>query len=270
MTPSVLAVLKHWVQRPRIWTSGSRKAANLVYHFGADEAKINLEGELLHSNREYTTNRASTQFLDHDTTGLRGTAFYRISSKTQLLAEVITADIDYDHVAPGFPSRAGELTRYRVGAKWAPTGNTVGDLRVGRVVREFDSPINEEYKEFDWRIGITWTPRVRDKVTITTGREPEESYLTAASLIDNKYFTVAWQHDWTSKLLTTARYRFNDLQFVGTDRQDDLNTFSVGFEYRAAPRWATFAELRQDSRDSTAILRDYEATSFLTGIRITY
>lgn len=247
-----------------------QKAANLVYRFGASEAKINLEGELLHSDREYTTNRAFTQFLDHDTTGVRGTAFYRISSKTQLLAEIIKLDIDYDHVTPGVPSRAGELVRYRVGAKWQATGNTVGDIRVGRIVREFDSAANDDFKEMDWRMSVSWTPRVRDKITITTGREPEESYLTAATLIDNQYFTAGWLHDWSSKVSTTARYRFNDLDYIGSDRQDDLNTYSFEIEYRPATRWSTFAELRQNNRDSNAILRDYEATSFLTGIRLTY
>ncbi len=243
---------------------------NLVYRFGAPEATINLEGGVSRLDREYNTNRAFTQFLDHDITALSGTVFYRISSKTQLLAEVISADIDYDQVAPGAASRAGQAVRYRVGARWAATGNTVGDIRIGRIDRDFDSGVQSDYNEIDWKIGIDWSPRVRDKISFSTGREPEESYLNAARLIDVRYFGVSWHHDWSSKLRSTATYRLSELDFVGIARQDDMDLLSLELEYKPAPRWSAYAQIKNEERDSNGSLRDFDSTIFITGIRLAY
>ncbi|MGH8453062.1 MAG: hypothetical protein ACRESW_00775, partial [Nevskiales bacterium] len=128
-TASATARLDEWAQT----------GANLVYRFGAPQAKINLEGGIGTMDRSYSTNRSFTRFLDHDIDTLSGTVFYNVSSKTALVAEVIAADISYDDVAPGSISRAGDLTRYRVGAIWQATGNTSGDIRIGKVEREFDA-----------------------------------------------------------------------------------------------------------------------------------
>jgi polysaccharide biosynthesis protein VpsM len=247
-----------------------QNTASFSYRFGAPQARINLEAEATALDREYTTNRASTQFLDYDSTALRGTVYYRISSKTSLLAEVIGADIDYDIVAPGFASRAGDVTRYRVGARWHATGKTTGSLRIGRVERDFDSTVQEDYDEFDWQASIAWEPRMRDRLVFTTGREPEESYLNAASLIDNRFYVLNWEHDWTTMFKTRVGYSINQLDFRGLPREDDVEELSFGFEYKPARRWGVFGELSLQERDSNLDLRDYENTVLSVGLRLTY
>ncbi len=245
-------------------------AGNLLYRFGAPEAKINLEGELSAYDREYTTNRDSTQFLDFDSVSLRGTAYYKISSKTSLLAEVIGADIDYDKIALGSASRSGEITRYRLGARWLATGKTTGDVRLGRVERDFDSSVQKDYDEFDWQVSVNWEPRTRDRLSLTTGREPEESYLNAASLIDNRYYRLRWEHDWTSMFKSRLTYTFSDLDFRGIDRLDEVQEWSLDLEYKPARRWALFGEIALQERDSNQVLRDYDNTVISAGIRLTY
>jgi polysaccharide biosynthesis protein VpsM len=246
------------------------KGANLVYRFGAAEARINLEGELGSYTREYTTNRDTTQFLDYDTDAARATAYYRISSKTRLLAEVILADIDYDSVLATQPTRAGEVTRYRLGAAWQATGKTKGDLRLGRVERDFDSNLQPDYDEFDWQVSVAWEPRARDRLFFDTGREPEESFLNDASVIDNRYYRMRWEHDWGPRLTTRLRYAFNTLDYRGIAREDDVQELSLGLEYKPTRRWSLFGEIAQQTRDSNLALRDYDNTVVSAGIRLTY
>jgi polysaccharide biosynthesis protein VpsM len=246
------------------------KGVNLVYRFGAPEARINLEGELGSYTREYTTNRDTTQFLDYDTDAARATAYYRISSKTRLLAEVIQADIDYDNVAMGLPSRAGEVTRYRLGAAWQATGKTKGDLRLGRVERDFDSSLQPDYEEFDWQLTIAWEPRARDRLFLTTGREPEESFLNDASVIDHRYYRIRWEHDWGPRLTSRMHYAFNTLDYRGITREDDVQELSLALEYKPSRRWSLFGEVTQQTRDSNLALRDYDNTVISAGIRLTY
>lgn len=246
------------------------KGANLVYRFGAAEAPINLETEISHSEREYSTNRDFTQFLDHETTALRGTIYYRISSKTSLLAEVIGADIDYDDIFPGLPSRAGEVTRYRAGARWQATGKTRGEIKLGRIEREFDSSVQEDYEEFDWHLSLAWNPRERDRISFTTGREPEESFLNASSVIDTRFYRLRWEHDWSSRLVSNVDYSSSNLDFRGVEREDDIQELSFGLVYKPSSRWSLFGVMTQQERDSNQILRDYDNTIISAGIRLTY
>jgi hypothetical protein len=259
-TSSSTAKLDEWTQT----------GANLIYRFGAPEAKFNLEGEVRTMDREYTTNRDTTRFLDHDTDTLRGSVFYNLSSKTTLVAEIITADINYDDAPAFFPSRAGDLARYRVGAIWLPTGKTEADVRIGTVDREFDSDVQEDYSEFDWQIGVSWSPRPRDVLRLTTGREPEESYINAASLIDNQFATLTWTHDWTALLKTKVSYGYNDLDFRNTARQDELQSLAFGVDYMASRRWSVFGQLSLSERDSNVEVLDFETMVFTTGIRLNY
>lgn len=259
-TASATAKLDEWRQI----------GGNLIYRFGAPQAKINLEGEVRTMDRDYNTNTSTTRFLDHDIDSLRGSVFYKISSKTSLVAEVISAEIDYDDVAPGFASRAGDLMRYRVGAIWFATGKTEGDVRIGKVAREFDSGVQRDYSEFDWQVGVTWSPRARDVLRLTTGREPEESYLNAAHIIDNQYVTLSWTHDWTSLLKSRVSYHFDDLDFRGINRQDDVQRLTFGVDYQPSRRWSVFGDLSFSERDSNVAARDFDSTVFMTGIRLNY
>lgn len=247
-----------------------QKAANAVYRFGAPNATLNLETEAAVSDREYTTNRLSTRFLDHDVSSLRGTALFNVSSKTSLLAEVIHADIDYDQVAAGFPSRAGEVTRYRVGARWRASGKTTGEIKVGRIERDFDSPVQEDYEELDWQVLVTWEPRPRDRIRFIAGREPEESYINASRIIDDQFYQVKWRHDWTSFFHSELGYAYDDLDFRGIDRQDDFHRWTLDLEYKPSRRWSVFADFTLRERDSTFPSRDFENTIVTTGIRLTY
>lgn len=247
-----------------------QRGGNVVYHFGAPDATINLEGELGTYEREYQTNRASTQFLDHDVNTARGSLYYKISPKTRLVAEVIHAEVDYDAVAPGFVSRAGDVMRYRLGARWLATGKTTGDLRLGRVERDFDSSLQPEYDEFDWQATVIWEPRSRDRIRFSAGREPEESFINAARIIDHTFYDLSWRHDWTSLFNSTLRFGFDTLDFRGIDREDDVTLVSLDLEYKASRHWAVFADVSQRERDSNVDARDFDNTIVTTGIRLTY
>jgi polysaccharide biosynthesis protein VpsM len=247
-----------------------QQGANVVYHFGAPNATLNLETELSAFDREYQTNRDSTQFLDHDITALRGTVFYKISSKTSLLAEVIRAEIDYDNVQSGFPSRAGDLTRYRIGARWLATGKTTGTVKIGRLERNFDSSVQESLDEVDWEVAVLWEPRVRDRISFSTGRETEESYINAARIIDNQFYQLSWTHDWTGLLRSRVTYGFDDLDFRGINRQDDIQKLVLGLEYKPTRHWSLFGDISRRERDSSFVGRDYTDTAVTAGIRLTY
>lgn len=247
-----------------------QRGGNVVYRFGAPEATINLEAALSAFDREYQTNRASTQFLDHDHSAIRGTVFYKVSPKTRLLAEVVRGEIDYDVTATGFPSRAGDLTRYRVGAEWQATGKTSGKLKIGRLERDFDAANQESLDELDWEATITWEPRARDRISFATGRETQESYINAARIIDEKFYRVSWVHDWTSMLQSRVTYEFDDLEFQGIGRQDDRERLSLGLDFAPNRNWELYTDFSLLERDSTFPNRDFDTTFISAGIRLSY
>jgi hypothetical protein len=110
--------------------------------------------------------------------------------------------------------------------------------------------VQESLDEADWEVAVLWEPRVRDRISFSTGRETEESYLNAARIIDKQFYQLSWAHDWTGLLRSRVTYGFDDLDFRGINRQDDIQRLVLGLEYKPSRHWSVFGDISRRERDS--------------------
>jgi len=237
------------------------------YRFGAPAALINLETELGWLGREYQTNRDQTRILDFETWKVRETAFFNVSSKTSLLAEVVHTDASYDAEDPGLPSRDYQTTYYRVGMHWIATGTTSGDIRLGKMRRNFDNPAKDSMDAFDWNATVAWAPLVYSTFTFQTGVQSQQSYLPGVQLLQNRFGLIDWTHQFSYYLRSRVVYSRVNSQFIGSNRVDNIDTFAVEGNFVVSKRLLTIAGASYSRRDSNEVDRDYSDTSVYLGVR---
>lgn len=239
------------------------------YRFGAPGALINLETEAGWIGRHYETNRDQTEFLDYRIWHVRETAYFNVSSKTSLIAEVVRSDIGYYHEYAGAPTRDSTETRYRAGIHWIATGTTTGDLRIGRLHRDFDNPDRQDLNSFDWLASVSWAPQTYSVFTLQTGNQTQQSYLAGVQLIQNRFGVIDWTHDYSNYFRTRLAYSRVNSQFVGSSRVDNIDTFALEANYLATKRLIGTAGASYSRRNSNVDERDYSNTAVYLGVRYT-
>lgn len=237
------------------------------YRFGATGALINLETALGWVGREYRTNRDQTEILDFNSWEIRETAFFNVSSKTSFLAEVLYSDVNYEAEAIGAPSRDYKTTHYRVGMHWIATGTTTGDLRIGKLRREFDNPAKDSLSAVDWNATLSWAPLVYSTFTLQTGVQSQQSYLSDVQLLQNRFALIDWTHKYSNYLSSRVVYSHVNSEFIGSARVDKLDTWAIEGNYLVGQRWLATAGTSYSRRDSNQLNRDYSDTSVYLGVR---
>lgn len=244
-------------------------AGHLRYRFGAHGALINLESELGLLGRRYATNRDQTNILDYRQWTARETAFFNISSKTALLAEVFHLNNGYYTEIPNFPGRDSQENHYRVGFHWLATGTTSGDVRIGKYRREYDNPQVPRVSATDWAASLSWAPLVYSVFTFQSGVESQRSYLAGVPLIENRFETVDWTHEWSYRLRTRLAYSHINSEFVGSSRLDTIDTVGAETNYLSSLRWMWLGGVSYSHRNSNQTGRDYDDTLVYLGVRYT-
>ena len=237
------------------------------YRYGAPTALINFETELGWVGRQYKTNRDQTQILDYKSWDARETAYFNVSSKTSLLAEVLHSDVNYTTEAAGFPSRDYQTTRYRVGMHWIASGTTTGDFRIGKLRREFDNPAKDSLNAVDWTATIAWAPLVYSTFSFQTGVQSQASYLATVQLLQNRFALIDWTHKYSNYLSSRVVYSHVNTQFIGSARVDKLDTWAIEGNYLASQRWMGTVGASYSRRDSSVVNLDYGDTSVYLGVR---
>lgn len=244
-----------------------QSSVNGMYRFGAPGALINLETRVGWIGRQYQTNRTASQYLDFQSWEVGETAFFNVSSKTSLLAEVYYSDTSYDNNPTGFESRDYQTTHYRVGMHWIATGTTSGDIRIGKMHREFDDPQQKSTDQLDWNATVSWAPLVYSVFTVQTGVQSQQSYLAQVQFIQNRFGLIDWTHQFSNYFRTRVIYSHVNSAFSGSARVDKIDTFGLEGNYIFSKRWMGVAGASFSRRDSNQVGLDYNDTAAYLGVR---
>lgn len=256
--------------------------ASVLYRFGAPSARINVQVEAEIFQRQYETNRDQTQFLDFDRDTYTGTVFYNHSPKTTALLQYRHREIEYDDVRANVFARDGDEERLLVGLRWAATAKTVGDIRIGRVERDFDNnrtgggaaTPREDFEGTQWEVGISWSPKSYDTIRLSSRSDILESFIDQADFIESESTRLDWTHEWNSRLSTTAfgflgtdTFENSAASFGGSDREDDVDGLGAEVSYEIGKSWLATGTVQFEDRDSNVDARDFDNTSYFIGLK---
>jgi hypothetical protein len=155
-------------------------------------------------------------------------------ARTHVLFEASSTDFDYKSSASGLDSREN---RVYVGATWEATAATSGTVKIGSLRKKFDAGPKDTGTA--WEGLVTWNPRTYSRFDFYTSRQPTESTGLGAFIISEAY-GVVWTHAWSSLVSTTLNARFQNDEYKGATREDDIKSIGAKCPTSSAAgrRWA--------------------------------
>jgi polysaccharide biosynthesis protein VpsM len=227
-----------------------------TYRFGAENATINVEVSAFVLDHSYKNLEATNLSRDRENDGYSGTVFYRISPRTQLLAEARYEDIEYDLSTSTLDS---DETRYLAGMTWEATAKTSGTVKVGYIEKEFDSSARKDQDGTTWEVGVQWAPKTYSVFELTSSQRYEEAD-AADDGRDVESVSLAWNHSWSDRLSSEASVSMSERDYLGTgvSRSDDLDEYRIGLNYEAR-RWLSLnLGYTYSDNDSNIAVQDWD------------
>lgn len=211
-----------------------------TYTYGAPSAKARIQLSADYLSKAFDNFVSITADRERDDYSLAAKFLYAVGADTDITAEIRSTEIDYDNQA--VVRRDSNEMEYFVGLEWQATAKTSGYAKIGAGDKEFDSVFDrngalrqDPGTEVSWDAGIIWEPRSYSSVTLSTSREEEETVSTGA-FIDTTAYGISWNHGWNEELSTTLFYNFLNQDYVGSNQDDDIDSFGASVTY-AFDRW---------------------------------
>lgn len=241
------------------------------YSLGAETSKgrLDLEGGI--NTRDYDSRLDTfgddvTRVRDRDTTHGTVTFAFKVGPKTELLAEVVHRDIEYDVVALGAATLDSDETDYLLGLTWEGSAKTTGTIKVGHREKDFEAGSREDFSGPRWEAGVRWEPLTYSAFDLNTARFSDETNGTG-DFIDTENYELAWHHKWLSRLTSTLSYSFVDRVYEGSVREDEQTIASLKLNYQAR-RWLSLSTgVLLDDIDSNITGFNYDRTVFTVGFQ---
>ncbi|GLP96016.1 outer membrane beta-barrel protein [Paraferrimonas sedimenticola] len=218
-----------------------RNNAEAIYGFGGVDAAGRLELSVRYRDKKYTNFEEVTQFQNLKEMRYRGTFFYQMAPKTDLLFEIIRNDSRYDVQRPDFLSRDNDDYFGYVGASMtSDSAQVVGDIRLGYQNKRFKQGNRDKFNDFSWDVGLTWNLKTYSRIELSTSQRAKNPNQETGNYVKQTLGRVAWRHAWVERFSSTLEYYHANDDYNGIVRNDKLNQYGVSFEYDMR-RWLSFA-----------------------------
>jgi len=235
------------------------------YQFGGLNSIMRIGGGAQYANKTYKNFTDDTQFNDVNGLKFFTDADYQISDITFLTLDLYTTDIQYDHLEAGTESSDNRDTRSYLGFKWEGLSKTTGTMKAGYQYKSFESDERETFSGYTVDLGITWQPVEHSSFTAHINRSAEDSD-TIGDYIEELGASIVWEHEWNEQLSTDVEYLFNNDDYVGAIRNDDIHSalFYLNYDFT---RWLRItAGYEFTSKDSNTANISYDKNAVNLGV----
>ncbi|MDH3639561.1 MAG: outer membrane beta-barrel protein [Gammaproteobacteria bacterium] len=228
----------------------TRYGAELTY--GRRESMFQLLVGVTADEFRFTNNEQDGRDRDEDQ--LHATLYYNLSPRTSLFLRSTFDDIDFR--SPG-SDLDNEETGYFLGARWEASAATTGEVGIGRVEKDFDSPARGEDDTSSYFGRIVWQPKPFSTVKIYASKTFEETTDLESDFIDSRLIGASWDHALTDRWALFLYWNETRDKFSG-GRRDELHDYGLGLDY-AFRSWLTFgAGYGMFERDSNLAEAEFE------------
>ncbi|MEJ7137283.1 outer membrane beta-barrel protein [Amphibiibacter pelophylacis] len=225
-----------------------------VYRYGAQDALINLEGELGYQGRRYSNNRADTRTADFNALKAAGRVFYRVGPKTRLVGEYRVTGTNYiNDLTPSLDNTDHKLL---AGVDWDASDALSGRILAGYEIKNYKDSARSRYKGLTYEGGLTWKPIERTQFDLTASRSGTDAGAGVNTGTNGTGLGLAWTHQWRPWISSIASVGYGRSDYEGTSRTDDSKTVRLGVSYDFR-RWlrlgANFEHLTSSTSNATAV-----------------
>jgi hypothetical protein len=238
--------------------------AGLTYIFGSDTAIANLDVYVDTLQKRYDNNEAITSSREYDKNTLGALLSLKTSATTGVLFEVRQAEVAYKDRALDNDSSVQHLL---MGMRWAISGATTGEFKIGRIARSFDASDKSSGTHLSWKGNLTWQPLTYSTVVVTTGQSTDESNGTG-NYIASSTSSLSWSHEFSNFISAGISANYGEDEYV-KDRRNDINSgFGINATYSPLTWMDVDLSASQSLRDSNITGLDKETNLIRLGVTL--
>jgi len=246
------------------WHTGGVSAMG---HYGTDDSTGQFELSGSENIKRYDSNNSHyTQYYDYSMANVKGTFFYRVAPATHMFVEAGESKYSYDVAEPALTGGTLDSTeqRYMVGVKWIATAKTTGSIKVGEVVKNFDSSLRAKGTGTVWDADVIWSPKQYSKFDASLHQTVSEDGSVAGYVVTQDS-NLTWSQDWSGFISSAVTLGNGEDKFQGGARTDKRESYSLKGIYNFRSWLRAGLEFKDTKRDSTTALWSYtQAVTMLT------
>lgn len=214
---------------------------------------------------EYQNNRNVTQYRDHTEGSVGTTLNYMIMPATSLLVGGSFKNFNYNK-ATSLNSDEYEILG---GINWKATAATTGYVKGGWGYKSFSAAYQDSTGEFNWDIGVDWSPKAYTNFGLSTNRSFAESNGTG-SFNDQQMIKAYWRNAWYNYLKSEVAlgHQWNDYPGNGSSLSDEISTLqlTLDYQYDRDLLWSLY--YYYSDRDGGSVNSDPNYTRNQIGVRV--
>lgn len=200
----------------------------------------------------FLNQRVSQDDRDRETLDASVRVGYNVSPDTSLFVRVAANDRDY-RLRPPFVPFERDSSGYQVtaGSIFQITQLIRGDVQVGYLHQDYESPFFSDVNGLALRADVDWYVTQLTNVGFGLTRTVEEAADPRASSYVSTAGSVQVDHELRRNIILTALLRYEDDEYRGIDRRDEIWGATISGTYlmnRRVGVTAGYGFLQQDSR----------------------
>jgi hypothetical protein len=238
--------------------------AGLKYIFGSDTAMANVDLYVDTFQKRYDNNEAITSTREYEQNTYGALLSLKASPATQVLFEARQSQITYQD---GSVDNDGSVQHLLTGMRWDMTGATTGEVKVGRVVRNFDSSNKDSGVHLNWSAKLTWQPLTYSTVVASTAQNTSESNGTG-NYIASSTSNVSWNHEFFNFISAGVSANYGEDEYVKNPRNDINSGFGINATYSPLTWMDVDLSASQSLRKSNITGLDKETNLVLLGVTL--
>jgi len=197
-------------------------------------------------------------------------AEYALSPDTQLFAEAVANEREYERQIAGAARRDSTGQTYLVGASTSLSRVVSGEAAIGYFRQEYDAVAVGAVDGLGVRGRVQWFPTQLTTATFTMSRQAQETDLSAVGSAVSTNVGVQVDHELRRDLILTGRVGTGSYDFRGFDRTDDRVEAGVGATYLINRKASISVNYDYTDSQSSGALRDrdYTVNRFGVGLQL--
>jgi hypothetical protein len=238
--------------------------AGLTYIFGSDSAMANVDLYVDTFRKRYDNNEALTSIREYDQNTFGALLSVKASSATQVLFEARQSQLTYQDDSV---DNDGSIQHLLTGMRWDMSGATTGEVKVGRVVRNFDASDKSSGVHLNWSANLTWQPLTYSTIVASTSQNTAESNGTG-NYIASSASNVSWNHEFSNFISAGISANYGEDEYVKNRRNDINSGFGINATYSPLTWMDVDLSASQSLRASNVDGLDKETNLIVLGVTL--
>jgi hypothetical protein len=242
----------------------NQTTAGLTYIFGSDSAMANVDVSVDTFQKRYDNNEALTSIREYDENTFGALLSLKASSATQVLFEARQSQITYQDESV---DNDGSVQHLLTGMRWDMTGATTGEIKVGRVVRNFDASNKSSGDHLNWSANLTWQPLTYSTIVASSEQNTIESN-GRGNYIASSISNVSWDHEFSNFITAGVSVNYGEDEYVKNPRNDINSGFGINATYSPLIWMDVELSASKSLRESNIANLDKETNLILLGVSL--